>query len=567
MPTTEPTTVKDENAAPDRSTEKNMAPAEGFGALMRWLWTQITSMRTALLLLFLVAVAAIPGSLIPQYSQSSIQVADFKREHPTLDKFYTPLGMYEVFTSPWFSAIYLLLFLSLIGCIVPRIKVYARALRTPPPRLPSRLDRLAESSAGTSELSATEALDAAEQWLREHRFRVLRTEPDAATQGISAERGYLREFGNLLFHVSLVFVLLAVGFNTLTTYKGSTLVVEGQGFSNTITQYDEFYAGALVDSENLPPFSLTLTEFTARFETGEVQRGAAREFRADVKVTANGTTADQVIEVNRPITVQGVNVHLLGHGYAARVTVRDGNGDIAWSGPVIFLPQDGNFGSSGVIKAPDARPERLAFEGWFLPTATVDEKGPRSLFPDAYNPELFLNAWAGAPKQETGAPENVYVLDKTGLKQVSAANGTVVAFRLGVGETFELPDGRGSVTFDRWQRWTKLQFSRAPGLPWAFGSLAAAVLGLCLSLFVRPRRLFIKVRTDEASGRLGVDVGGLDRADARTGLSDDVAALAQAAGLTPPPDEPPADEPSVDETPPDQAQHDLEQNSEQGARP
>ena len=84
-------------------------------------------------------------------------------------------------------------------------------------------------------------------------------------------------------------------------------------------------------------------------------------------------------------------MHLIGHGYAPKVTVKDAQGNVAFSGPVVMLPQDGNFTSLGVVKAPDARPERLAFEAVFLPTAVLDNQGPHSVFPDALNPAIFAN--------------------------------------------------------------------------------------------------------------------------------------------------------------------------------
>ena len=254
-------------------------------------------------------------------------------------------------------------------------------------------------------------------------------------------------------------------------------------------------------------------------ERGDVQRGAARLFNADVTATTTDGSQDANIQVNEPLTIDGVNVHLLGHGYAAHVTVKDASGNIAFSGPVVFQPQDGNFSSFGVIKAHDARPQRLAFEGWFLPTAIVDQLGPRSTFPDADNPELFLNAWTGAPKQETGRPENVYTLDKAGMTQITR-DGQIVSFRLKPGQLYELPDGQGSIQFDGWSRWTKLQISHSPGLPFAAGALALGVLGLCFSLFVRPRRIWVKVLDDDQ-----VEVGGLDRAESRSGLAEDITAV------------------------------------------
>lgn len=523
--TSEPTAEEQMSTSPQRPM--HLGPV----AMLRWIWTQLTSMRTALALLFLLALGAIPGSLIPQSGQSMTKVNTFKANHTVLDRIYQPLGMYSVYSSPWFSAIYLLLFLSLIGCIVPRIRVYWRAVRGRPPRMPARLDRLPEHREAALVRGTDATLDDAQAWLKKKRFRVERTELADGTTGLSAERGYLREFGNLLFHVALVFMLVGVVWNQLMGFKGTVVLVEGQGFSNVITQYDEYHAGAWVDTDHLTPFTLKLKKFTAKFETGAVQTGAARVFHADVDVTQGGKTTATSVEVNHPLHLPGNSLYLLGHGYAPHVTVTDGQGNVSFSGPVVFLPQDGNFTSSGVIKAPDSRPSELYFQGLFLPTAPEKMAGA-SLFPDALNPALFLNAWYGPPKADTGAPENVYSLDTKGLTQFKSGK-DVLRFKLTPGYGYTLPNGKGSITFDGWSRWTKVQISSAPGLPLAFGSMAAAVLGLCLSLFIRPRRLWLRTRTRE-DGTDEVLVGGLDRADARTGLSDDVDHLLGAAlGTTP----------------------------------
>ena len=127
-----------------------------------------------------------------------------------------------------------------------------------------------------------------------------------------------------------------------------------------------------------------------------MQRGAARLFALDTEVTDRPGAAPypQTIEVNHPLNVDGTTVHLIGHGYAPLVTVKDAQGNVAFSGPVVFLPQDGNFTSAGVIKAPDGRPERLAFEGIFAPTAMVDDRGPAVAVP--------RRAGSGALRQRLG---------------------------------------------------------------------------------------------------------------------------------------------------------------------
>ena len=499
-------------------------PTLGLRGTGRYLWSQLTSMRTALILLFALALGAIPGSLIPQRPVNPVRVSDFLREHPTVGPLYDRLGLFDVFSSVWFSAIYLLLFVSLSGCIVPRVLHYARLVRARPPRTPRNLARLpAYARTETGPTPAADLVERAASLLRRERYRV-----EVTGQSVAAERGHLREAGNLVFHVSLLFVLLGVAVNGLWSFQGTSVVVVGQGFANNVTQYDDLTTGSRFRDTDLAPFGLTVQDFQVKFETGPVQRGAARLFRADVEVVdrPGATPRPEVLEVNQPLRIGGTTVHLIGHGYAVNVTVKDAQGNVAFSGPVVFLPQDGNFTSAGAIKAPDGRPERLAFEGFFLPTAVLDDQGPRSIFPDALQPALFLNAWSGPPKTETGQPENVYSLDTTGLTQLTGENGDKVRFPLVTGATVTLPQGKGSITMDGWTRWVKLQMSDSPGLPLSLGAVGFAVGGLCLSLFVRPRRVWVRV-SNGADAHTVVEVGGLDRADARAGLTEDVAELAE----------------------------------------
>src|SRR5699024_3567926 len=239
------------------SSRRRSAPASVLGPrqLLRYWWNQLTSMRTALVLLFCLAVAAIPGSMVPQRSIDPVEVEQFIGETPRLGEFYDRIGMFEVFSSPWFSAIYLLLFISLIGCIVPRVLTYVRALRAEPVRTPARLTRLPHHRVATGPAGEDdeEVVARSAAWLRGRRYRV-------AVRGttVSAERGHLREAGNLVFHLSLVFLLLGVAFGTLYGYRGGAIVVVGQGFSNVVTQYDDLTSGPRFTPDDLSPFQVNV---------------------------------------------------------------------------------------------------------------------------------------------------------------------------------------------------------------------------------------------------------------------------------------------------------------------
>ena len=135
---------------------------------------------------------------------------------------------------------------------------------------------------------------------------------------MSAEKGYLRETGNLIFHLALVLILAAVAAGGLFGWRGNVIVKEGNGFSNALTQYDAWGGGRLATADSIPPFSFTLDDFDVEFERSEAQRGAPRLFEARVAVQSEpgARVREELIEVNSPISIAGAKVFLVGHGYA-----------------------------------------------------------------------------------------------------------------------------------------------------------------------------------------------------------------------------------------------------------
>ncbi|HEX6920607.1 MAG TPA: cytochrome c biogenesis protein ResB [Actinomycetes bacterium] len=487
------------------------------GELARWTWRQLTSMRTALVLLFLLTLAAVPGSLVPQEGVDPVRVAQFKQQHPGLTQWYEPLSLFHVYSAPWFAAIYLLLFVSLAGCVLPRTRAHWAAMRARPPAAPRNLTRLPVAESWTTEARPEAVLAQAREVLRRRRFRV-----DATPTAVSAEAGYLRETGNLVFHVALLLLLVAVAVGNLFGFKGSVLVTEGAGFSNTVSAYDTFRRGPSFDEGSLAPFSVTLDKLSVRYQHAGTQKGAPRDFQARLTYTPTPTAAERRydLRVNHPLVVDGTKVFLLGNGYAPVFTVRDGTGEVVFSGPVPFLPRDGNNTSTGVVKVSGAQPTQLGFEGLFLPTAMIDpQRGPVSVYPDLTLPRAVLNAWSGDLGLDSGAAQSVYRLDTSRMKQVTR-DGRPLAQALAPGATMTLPDGLGSITFDGVRRWATLQVAHDPGKEPALAAAALALAGLMLSLFVRRRRIWVRVG-DDGAGRTLVEVAGLSRSEG-DGLADEV---------------------------------------------
>ena len=513
---------------PPTSTPREMTAVE----LLRWTWRQLTSMRTALILLFLLALAAIPGSVIPQSDVDAFAVSRWQDQHPKLTPVYEKLQLFSVFDSVWFSVIYLLLVVSLVGCILPRTRVYWRGLKAKPPTAPRNLTRLPEHTTYTTAEPPEAVLARAEKVLRSRRFRI-ETRGDA----VSAERGYLREAGNLLFHLAVLIVLAGFAIGSLWGYKGGVIVVEGNGFSNNLTQYDDFVPGSLMDADDMEPFSFDVDKFDIQWLMSGPRKGMAQKFVANLtyRETPDGEEKKYPLRVNHPLSIGGTDVFLIGHGYAPRITVRDGNGDVAYSGPVIFLPEDqATFTSFGVVKAPDARPKQIGLEGLLYPTFLMVNGNPTSVLGDDRNPRLSMLAYTGDLGMDSGDPQSVYVLDKDRMQQLKKADGSMFRVDLFQGETVDLAEGSVSLTLEGIDPLLRVHISRTPGQGVALAGVILALIGLLGSLFIRPRRVWVRVRRREGGSSDGdgdgtlVEVAGLDRSgggDVPAELEEIVAAL------------------------------------------
>ncbi|MFD5427067.1 cytochrome c biogenesis protein ResB [Streptomyces sp. NPDC127084] len=497
----------------------------------RWFWRQLTSMRIALILLFLLSLGAIPGSLIPQSDANELKVRTWKQDHEFWAPVFDKLQLFDVYGSVWFSAIYILLFVSLIGCIVPRTWQFVGQLRSRPPGAPKRLTRLPAHTTWRTDADPEAVREAALTLLRRRRFRA-HVEGDA----VAAEKGYLREVGNLVFHVSLIVMLVAFAVGQLFKSEGGKLIVEGGGFSNTLTQYDDFRSGSLFDMDELVPFSFTLDRFTGTYEAKGPQRGTPRTFEAAVTYTegVRGKERKRIIKVNEPLEIDGAKVYLLSHGYAPVVTVRDGRGKQVYQGAVPLLPVDSNVTSTGVIKVRDGyrdakgKREQLGFPAFFVPTYAGKGKGQMfSQFPALVFPALNLGAYHGDLGGNGGVPQNVYQLDTSRMTPFKTAGGDVFKQTLLPGETMKLPGGAGSVTFEKEiKEWASFQVSQQPGNGLALAGAVAAIAGLVGSLFIQRRRVWVRaVRDENGTGLTVIEMAGLGRTESAK-LPEELAELA-----------------------------------------
>ena len=478
------------------------APELGTTSLLRFLWRQLTSMRTALILLLLLGVASIPGSIFPQRTQSPLKVREYFDDDPNgakwLDRFY----LFDVYGSPWFSAIYLLLFISLVGCVLPRSFHYFKEIFKAPPAAPSILNTMESFQVSPA------SLERAEAWLRKNRFRISKT-----GKSIAAEKGYLRETGNLLFHLSLIVVLLGIAGSSVFGMRGEAIVNVGERFINTPTNYDNLTPGRFFSLESLPTFTIRVNNFSATYDR-KTSQALDYELKVTTKDSLDSSEVNQIVKVNKPLTFGSTRVYLQANGYSPLVTVRDSAGIVKFEGPVPFLPQDSNLSSIGAIKVPDMEPQ-IGFVSSFFPTAARDEvRGGFSSFPELLDPRLLVSVWKGDLKMDDGVPQSIYRIDTTDMERIG-----LWALSIGESYSFEV----GSITLNGVVPWVNLQVVRDPGKQYALIGSILAIVGLLISLFIRQRRIWVR----EVGGSL--EIAGL-ALNKLPGLEDEIGKMIQELG-------------------------------------
>lgn len=496
-------------------------------ALLRNTWRGLTSMRTALVLLFLLALAALPGALLPQRSLNQRLVEQYLADHPQIGPWLDRVGLFDVFAAPWFAAIYLLLMITLVGCVLPRTFDHFHGLRAAPVVTPRNLARMPHHATATVDGGIDEATDRVARRLRGWRTA---TVAEGEGRAVSAEKGYLRELGNLVFHLSLIGLLVGFAAGKLFGYEGQVIVFsQGGQFCNTgILGYDSFHPGLQVDGTDLTPFCVRVDDFAADY----LPNGQASTYRAslgyqtteDLEAGRSDEWRPYALAVNSPLRLDGSRVYLLGHGYAPRfvVTFPDGKqrtGETQWS-PVdqtTLLSQGATkFERPGVTDDAQRRTSQLAITGLLAPTSSGG-KVVTSVFPALRDPEVAVDVLRGDLGLDDGRGQSIFNVDQAKIDSGELVK--VARANLVPGQEFTLDDGT-VIRFDGVREWVNLQISHDP---WQSSVLVFAVLllaGLGMSLTIRRRRFWARLTPVDGGARTLVELGGLARTD-RAGYGEE----------------------------------------------
>ncbi len=312
-------------------TLRRPIPLGPFGGVARAVYRVLTSVRFAVLQIVLLALAGVIGMTLQQLPGFAFRSqADYAAQMALIHARYDAvlgapavgvmerLGLFGVFTAPWFGALLVLLVASIVVCTlnrVPRLWRGVRDVRVVQPDGyfdPSLPDRAALDSVDPAALRAV---------LRRHRFRVREAEV-GGTRYQYGDRNQYAKLATLLTHLGLVLFLVAAAVTSRFGFEAGILIP----------------AGEAVPVQRLgTPGNLVVKNLG--FEAPQTADGRFADFRTDLAVYRDGALlARKTIRVNDPLTVAGFSFHQNFFGPAVDLEIRDAAGGLLWQGPV---PLDG----------------------------------------------------------------------------------------------------------------------------------------------------------------------------------------------------------------------------------
>lgn len=449
-------------------------------------WRRLRTMKTAIILLFLLAGGSAVGSLIPQRPVNEFAVARWKLHHIAWAGIAEHLGLFDVFGSAWFTAIYVLLLVSVAGCLVPRYVAFAKALRSRP-RTDASLAVYPNYRYGMSRVETNAALTGAARVLRRRRFRLVRENGT-----IAAEKGHMREGGSLVFHTAFFVLITGIALARGFGFTGQSAIVEGGRFTEARVGYDSIREGRFFDDRHRG-FSIKLDAFDVSW----YPNGIPRDFVSHVTVVDAGRDVRTgEIRVNHPLNYRGITAYQLAWGWAPRVQIWQ-NGTLLFDDYVIFLQDSATETWHGVVKVPSVRPEQLGLELFFFNDLDLTPQNvPFNASPYPNRPFVFFQEWRG----DLGltVPQSVYELDKTALAKDKTGG-------IAMGSSQKLDDGI-EIRFPDLRKYSVLQMTANPGAWVLFAAAVLILVGLMPALYSSRRRIW--VRATPAGDAVRIEVAG-----------------------------------------------------------
>jgi cytochrome c biogenesis protein len=461
-------------------------------------WRTLRSMRTALILLLVLAAGSVIGSLLPQIPNSPERVGQYFDDHGFWGPMFFRAGFFDVYGSWWFVLITTLLFVSLAACLFPRSRAMIRAMRQRPVQA-KELDGFrhhAEVRVGTG---PDETASGAARYLRRKRFRVSRD-----GLGVAAEKGALREAGSLLFHWAFFLLIVGVIVGKGTGFTGRAVVTEGESFVDARFNYAGQIRVGRYFGGGFTGVGVRLLDFEATYR----RNGLPKDFVSRVAFSdrEGRPIRTEEVRVNHPASVEGLHVFQEGFGWAPVVQV-ELDGAAMWSSPIVLVRDDAPEGVPatampwrGAIKISATDPDvMITLELWsdFRSYANFRFTGEPSPMLVQFDPYIRYSVFVGRIADPTRS-----TIDTNGLRRVGSGD-----LHAAARSSLDVPGaGELRLSFPELRQYSVLLISRDVGIPVVLAAAILVLMGLIPSLYVSRRKVWVRV--EPAPGGALVKIGG-----------------------------------------------------------
>ena len=298
---------------------------------LRKTYELLSSMRFAISLLTVLAIASIIGTVIKQNEPYNNYLNQFG---PFWFPVFEKLGLYAVYNATWFLLILGFLVLSTGACIVRQTRPMLKDMR-------SFREHARETSLAAFQhhalLAVSLPFDEAARFTREHLIRNgFRFRENVRDDGVlfAGRQGSWSRIGYFLAHAAILLICLgglldgnlplkvqmALGGKHTTSgnqliadigpesrlgrdnwsFRGNVFVPEGKSSNVAVLNVKD---GILLQDL---PFTVSLRKFTLE----HYDSGMPKRFASDVLITgADGKTYEKTIEVNKPVEVDGIMLY------------------------------------------------------------------------------------------------------------------------------------------------------------------------------------------------------------------------------------------------------------------
>lgn len=270
------------------------------GGAVDAVWKLFASVRLTFVLLLSLAAASIIGTLIPQNSEPAAYVAAYGE---TVFRFFTVLGIFDMYHAWWFEILMLLLAANVIVCSADRISATRHILFVRSPRYQAaRFRNLPDKIEFTVDRPA-QALREIYAPLFSRKARAVKVEPAADGFLIFGENGRWTRFGVYAVHLSVVLLLIGGLIGSIFGFDGFVNIPEG----DTVQQIILRNSGERLKLE----FAIRCDDFDVSF----YESGAPKEFRSSLTLLENGQpVVRKDIVVNDPLRYKGISIFQSSYG-------------------------------------------------------------------------------------------------------------------------------------------------------------------------------------------------------------------------------------------------------------